>query len=111
MLTERDPAIRAAVAFAGSAGSWEHSPPLRARLITAVNRTTVPIFFIQAENDYSIAPAKELSAEMKRLGKPFRVKICAPVGKTTDDGHSFLFLKVDTWELDVFAVLAEYMRT
>ena len=34
----------------------------------------VPIFFIQAENDYSIAPAKTLSAEMKRLGKPNRMK-------------------------------------
>jgi carboxymethylenebutenolidase len=111
LMIERDSAIRAAVAFSGSAASWEHSPPLRERLIAAVNRTTVPIFFIQAENDYSIAPAKVLSAEMKRLGKPYRVKICPPVGKTADDGHSFLFLKVDAWESDVFSFLAEYMRT
>jgi carboxymethylenebutenolidase len=106
LMAERDSAIRAAVAFSGSAGSWEHSPPLRDRLIAAVNRTTVPIFFIQAENDYSIAPAKALSAEMKRLGKPYRVKICPPVGKTADDGHSFLFLKLSTWESDLFSFLA-----
>jgi dienelactone hydrolase len=111
LMAERDSAIRAAVAFSGSAGSWEHSPPLRDRLIAAVNRTTVPIFFIQAENDYSIAPAKVLSAEMKRLGKSYRVKICPPVGQTADDGHSFLFLNLNTWESDVFSFLAQYMQT
>jgi carboxymethylenebutenolidase len=111
LMAERDSAIRAAIAFSSSAASWDHSAPLRDRLIAAVDRTSVPIFFIQAENDYSIAPAKVLSAEMKRLGKPFGVKICPPVGKTAADGHSFLFLKVDAWESAVFSFLARYMST
>ena len=111
LMAERDSAIRAAIAFSGSAGSWERSAALRDRLIAAVDRTSVPIFFIQAENDYSTAPTKVLSAEMKRLGKAFGVKICPPVGKTADDGHSFLFLKVDALEPEVFSFLAQYMGT
>jgi carboxymethylenebutenolidase len=110
LIAERDSALRAAIAFSGSASSWEHSPQLRARLLAAVGHTTVPIFFIQAENDYSVAPAKALSAEMERLGKPHRVKIYPPVGQTADDGHAFVFLRVGAWEPDVFDFLHERMR-
>jgi dienelactone hydrolase len=109
LIAERDSALRAAIAFSGSTASWKHSPQLRARLIAAVGRTTVPTFFIEAENDYSIAPAKVLSAEMERLGKPQRIKIYPPVGQTADDGHGFIFLKVGWWEHDVFDFLHEHM--
>ena len=110
LIAERDSALRAAIAFSGSAASWEHSPQLRARLIAAVGRTTVPIFFIQAENDYSIAPAKELSAEMERLGKPHRIKIYPSIGQTASEGHDFYYLGLSIWEPDVFAFLDERMR-
>ena len=110
LIAERDSALRAAIAFSGSTGSWEQSPQLRARLLSAVDHTTIPIFFIQAENDYSIAPANALSAEMDRLGKPHRVKIYPPVGQTADDGHAFVFLRVGAWEPDVFDFLHEHMR-
>jgi pimeloyl-ACP methyl ester carboxylesterase len=102
--------LRAAVVFGGSAGSWEHSPQLRARLLAAVGRTTARIFFIQAANDYSTAPAKALSAEMNRLNKPVRVKIYPPVGKTGEEGHDFVYRRVAAWEPDVFAFLKECMR-
>lgn len=110
LIAERDSALRAAIAFSGSAASWEHSPRLRARLIAAVGRTTVPIFFIQAENDYSIAPAKALSAEMERLGKPHRIKIYPSIGQTASEGHDFYYLGLSIWEPDVFAFLDERMR-
>ena len=110
LIAERDSALRAAIAFSGSTASWDHSPQLRARLIEAVGRTTAPIFFIEAQNDYSIAPAKTLSAEMERLGKPYRIKIYPPVGQTAEDGHGFIFLRVGAWEHDVFDFLQECMR-
>lgn len=110
LMAERDTTIRAAVVFSGSAGSWEFSPQLCARLLAAVDRTTAPIFFIQAANDYSVAPAKALSAEMARLGKPYRVRIYPPVGETAEEGHDFLYRRVDTWESDVFDFLDGYMR-
>lgn len=110
LVAERDSTLRAAVVFSGSAGSWERSPQLRARLLAAVGRTTAPVFFIQSANDYSVAPAEALSAEMARLGKPHRAKIYPPVGQTADEGHDFVYLGVATWESDVFAFLEERMH-
>ena len=98
-------ALRATVDFAGAANSWEHSAPLRARLLTAVDQSHTPIFFIQAANDYSIAPSQALAAEMDRVGKPHRIKIYPAFGKTSDDGHAFVYGNVPAWEPDVFAFL------
>lgn len=110
LLAESDATLRAAVDFAGAATSWDGSPPLRARLLAAVAHTTVPIFVIHAENDYSIAPAKAIGSEMERLGKQHRVTIYPPVGRTPEEGHDLIYLSVATWERDVFAFLEEQMR-
>ena len=110
LIAEHDPTLRAAVDFGGAAGSWERSAPLRERLITAVDVSKVPTFFIHAANDYSISPGLELGKEMERLGKPHRVKIYPAAGTSADDGHRFVYLGVATWEADVFEFLDEYMR-
>jgi carboxymethylenebutenolidase len=110
LLAERDSTLAAAVDFAGAAASWERSPELRALLLTAVGATTVPIFFIHAANDYSLAPGKALAAEMARLGKPHRIKIFPPFGTTASQGHNLVDLSPVTWERDVFAFLDEHMR-
>jgi dienelactone hydrolase len=110
LITERDSALCAAVAFSGSAGSWDKSPDLRRRLLRAVEHATAPVFFIQAANDYSIAPASALSAAMARRGKPRRVRIYPPSGTTAEEGHAFVYREVSTWEADVFAFLDEYLR-
>lgn len=110
LAAERDTSVRAAVVFAGAAASWERSPELRARLLAAVGRTTTPVFFVYASNDFSVAPARALGAEMARLGKLQRVEIYPPLGKTANDGHAFVYLGLSTWERDVFAFLDERLR-
>jgi dienelactone hydrolase len=110
LIAERDSKLRAAIAYSGSTLSWDHSPELRRRLIAAVDRAKVPIFLIEAENDYSTAAAKVLSAEMERLAKPHRLKIYPPVGNTADEGHGFVFLRPALWEHDVFDFLQEHMQ-
>jgi len=110
LLAERDTSLRAVVDFASAANSWEGSPPLRARLLSAVAHTTAPVFIIQAANDYSVEPARVLGDEMEHLGKPHRTKIYQAFGRTPDDGHSLIYLGVPTWEPDVFAFLDEQMR-
>lgn len=110
LLAEADTTVRAMVVFGGSAGSWDQSPQLRARLLEAVHKTTAPVFFIQAANDYSTAPSAVLSAEMTRLGKPNQAKIYSSVGQTAADGHDFVYLGVATWESDVFSFLADHMH-
>jgi hypothetical protein len=68
------------------------------------------VFFLHAANDYSLNPGKELDARLAQLGKPHRLKIYPPIGRTADDGHNFPLLGVSIWERDVFAFLDEYMR-
>ena len=109
LLTERDPDVRAVVLFGGAAGSWDDSPPLQSRLLAAARGKT-PVFFAYAANDFSIAPAKVLGAEMTRLGRPNRVQIYSPIGKTATEGHDLVHIAVPTWERDVFAFLDVYLR-
>jgi carboxymethylenebutenolidase len=110
LLAERDSALAAALDFAVAAGSWASSPQLRARLLKAVGRMTVPVFFIHTENDYSVAPGKALAAEMARRGKAHRIKIYPAFGATTFEGHNIVHLSVATWEPNVFTFLDEQLR-
>jgi carboxymethylenebutenolidase len=110
LMTELEASLRAAVLFSSAGYSWDRSPELRERLLAAVRRTRVPLFFIHAENDYSTNPGKVLAAEMERLGRPHRLKIYPPVGTTPDEGHDFPYNSVAAWEPDVFAFLDEFVR-
>jgi dienelactone hydrolase len=110
LMAEREPTLRAAVVFSATGYSWDRSPELRSRLLDAVRRTVVPFFFLHAENDYSTNSGKTLDAELGRLGKPHRLKIYPPVGRTPDEGHDFPLNSVAAWEPDVFAFLDPYLR-
>ena len=110
LAAERDNTIRAALAVSGAAGSWERSPELRKRLLAAVDKSTAPIMLIQAANDYSTAPSYALNDELERLHKPHLMKIYPSVGRTSEDGHNFLYLAIPQWEPDVFGFLDEHVK-
>ncbi len=110
LAAERDNTLRAAVAFAAAANSWERSSELRQRLLTAVNKATAPIMLIHAANDYSTAPGYALASELERLHKPHLLKAYPPVGRTSEDGHNFLYLASPRWEHDVFEFLDEHVK-
>jgi dipeptidyl aminopeptidase/acylaminoacyl peptidase len=110
LAAERDNTIRAAVTVSAAAGSWERSPELRERLLIAVDKSTAPIMLIQAANDYSTAPSYALAAELERLHKPHLLTIYPPVGRTSEDGHNFLYLAIPQWEHDVFGFLDEQLK-
>jgi len=110
LLAEREPNLRAVVVFSAAGYSFDRSPELRGRLVTAIDRIAAPVFFIHAENDYSLSSGKVLDARREGIGKPHRLKIYPPIGRTVEDGHDFLHLGVKIWEPDVFAFLDENMR-
>src|SRR6266850_1812362 len=110
LLAEREPNLRAVVVFSGAGYSFDRSPELRARLLAAIDHGAAPVFFIHAENDYSLSSGKVLDARREHIGKPHRLKIYPPIGHTVDDGHDFLHLGVNIWEPDLFAFLDENMR-
>jgi len=110
LMVARDSAIRAAVVFSGSARSWPVSPPLRATLRDAVAHSAVPTLLLFAANDYSVAPGEVLAADMAKLAKAHALKIYPAVGRTPNEGHNFIQLRVPMWESDVFAFLDPRMR-
>ncbi len=64
LMAEREPKLRAVVCILSCAGySWDQSPQLRERLLTAMAHIGMPVFFIHAANDHSLAPGKELDAD------------------------------------------------
>jgi dipeptidyl aminopeptidase/acylaminoacyl peptidase len=78
--------LRAAVDFAGGAMSWR-SASLRNRMVAAVRKATIPVMFVQAENDYDLGPSRTLAGELERLGKPHKLLIFPPYGNTHAEGH------------------------
>jgi len=83
---EQQLGLRAAIDFAGGAESWK-SLTLRNRMITAIRKATIPVLFIQAENDYDLGPSRTLAGELEQLGKPHKLLIFPPYGNTHAEGH------------------------
>lgn len=76
----------------------------------AARNVKVPIFFMQASNDYDTAPSIELAEEVKRAGKPQRLHIYPANGTSAEDGHAFCAGgSKPPWGDDVLAFLRESM--
>ena len=102
--------MRAAIDFAGGAMSWR-SLGLRNRMVTAIRKTTIPVMFIQAENDYDLGPSRTLANELEQLGKPHKLLIFPPYGHTHQEGHSFCGGPGgEIWGPAVFSFLAAAME-
>ena len=107
---DHDSTIRAEVAFAAGANSWHASQELRDRILAAVGKTAATIMLVYAANDYDTTPGKDISAELDRLHKSHLLKIYPVIGKTSDDGHSLLYLGIPEWEPDVFQFLDDNVK-
>lgn len=110
LLAEREPAVRPLVVFSAAGYSWDRSPDLRARLLAALGHVQAPAFFIHAANDYSLNPGKAMDQRLAELGKPHRLGIYPPIGRTPEEGHDFPLSGVKVWESDVFDFLDNNMR-
>jgi dienelactone hydrolase len=110
LAAERNPGIRAAIDFSGGAHFWQSSPALRDRLVRAARQITVPMLFIQAANDYDLAPSYTLGGELERLGRQAQIWIYPAFGVTAEEGHSFCGRGASIWGPDVLAFLAGTMR-
>jgi len=110
LAAERGTGLVAAVDFAGAAIMWNRSPPLRARLALAARSAKVPVFFLQAENDFNTMPSRVLSEEMRQAGKPARMHIFPPNGVTPMQGHGFCRAgRAPAWGDEVLEFLADAM--
>jgi dienelactone hydrolase len=86
LAAEKKLGIRACVAFAPGAMSWANLE-LRKREAEAVRNATVPIFLIQAKNDYSTGPSELLGPMLREKPAPNRAKLYPEFGATHAEGH------------------------
>jgi carboxymethylenebutenolidase len=110
LMAERGLGLRAAIDFAGAAQTWKESADLRDRMVKAVRQAQMPVLFIQAENDYDLAPSRTLAAEMEKANKPHASQFFPSFGKTAQDGHEFCVHGGEIWASKVFSYLAEAMH-
>jgi carboxymethylenebutenolidase len=75
----------------------------------AAHRVTQPIFFIQAENDYSIRPTRELAESLAPTGKVVWSKIYPAFGLTPMEGHLLESRGAQLWADDVRVFLERYL--
>jgi len=95
----------AAVDASGGAMSWAEAPALQVVMKESVRSSKSPIFFFQAENDYTVEPSQVLYKEMLASGKSADMKVYPAYGKTHFDGHSFTWLGGSIWFNDVFGFI------
>ena len=103
LAAERGAGYRAAIDCSGAAETWNGSPDMQARLTDAARRATIPVFFLQAENDYDLTPNRVLSEAIKNAGKFAQTKIYPAFGSGAQgrEGHGFCWRGTDIWGPDV----------
>lgn len=109
LAASRSEQFRCAVEFAGAAMNWERAERLRNHLLEAAARVTQPIFFIQAENDYSTAPTTELAEAARLAGATVRSKVFPAFGLSHDEGHFFERNGTMIWREEVRSFLEAYL--
>jgi carboxymethylenebutenolidase len=110
LMAEKGLGVRAAVDFAGAAQNWQHAPELRARMIQAVQHSQMPIFFIQAKNDYDVSPSHDLAAAMEKSGKLHALQIFPAFVKSNQDGHEFCVHGGEIWAPQVLSFLTQALK-
>lgn len=106
LMADRGMGLRAAVDFAGAAQTWNEAPELRARMKEAVRHAQMPIFFVQAANDYDTAPSRDLAADMQKVNKPHTMEIFPRFGKSAEDAHEFCVHGGEIWAPRFFSFLS-----
>ncbi len=110
LAVERRSGYRVAVNCSGAAQTWRGSPDLRARLTAAASKATIPVFFLQAENDYDLTPNRILSEEVRKAGKSMEIKTYPAFGSSAQEGHSFCWRGTNIWGPDVLKFIEANLK-
>ena len=95
----------AVVDASGGAESWDMAPSLQSHMLHAVDNSKSPTLFVQAENDYTLAPSRTLYARMRALHKSAELRIYPAYGSSPQQGHSFAYRGVNIWFDDALRFL------
>ena len=64
----------------------------------------------ERNGNYSTTAGRALADELRRLDKPYVLKIYPAVGLTPNDGHNMLYTNIPAWQDDVFNFLDQYLK-
>lgn len=110
LAVERGPGYRVAVNCSGAAQSWSRSPDLQRRLIAAARRAAIPVFFLQAQNDYDLMPNRVLSEQVKASGKRVESRVYPAFGLGAQGGHGFCVRGANIWGPDVVRFIEAHLK-
>ena len=121
LAAEKGGGFRLAIAFAPGAMSWRDGRgPIPERLERAVKNRKLPLFILQARNDFNLGPTNVLGPLLDRVRLPHQVKqypdfgVRAP-GMSDDEWHglghgAFATRGGEVWGADVFAFIEEALK-
>ena len=98
-----------AIDFAGAAMNWDRTPALRELMTGAALRVKMPIFFIQAENDYSIRPTLELAEALSNTGQIMQSHVFPIFGANNHEGHLLESRGPTVWAASVRRFLERHL--
>jgi len=110
LAAERGQGYRVAVNCSGAAQTWGNAPDLQRRLIAAARSAAMPVYFLQARNDYDLTPNRVLSEQIRSTGKPVEAKVYPPYGVSAREGHSFCVRGADVWGPDVLRFIEAHTK-
>jgi carboxymethylenebutenolidase len=110
LAVERGASYRVAVNCSGAAESWRGSSALRSRLIAAASKATMPVFFLQAENDHDLTPNRVLNEEVRKSGQLVQAKVYPAFGSGPREGHSFCSRGTEIWGPDVLKFIETHLK-
>ena len=83
----REPRFRCAIEFAGAAMNWDRNPVIAAHMVAAAKQVSMPIYFVQAANDFSIRPTQDIARALQGSTVSYQAKIYPAFGHTHFEGH------------------------
>lgn len=105
----KEPRFACAIDFAGAAMNWDRAPALCRAMADAATKVTVPLFLIQADNDYSIRPTIELAGSLASSPYPVESKVYPAFGFNPHEGHLFESRGAQIWAEDVRRFLERWL--
>ena len=79
-------------------------------MIAAARKAAMPVFFLQAQNDYDLVPNRVLSEQVKAGGQSAESRVYPAYGISTQDGHDFCVRGVNIWGPDVMRFIEVYLN-
>ncbi len=110
LLAEQEIGVRGYVVFSPAAVLWKERDDLQKAFVNSVREAKAPIFLIQAQNDFSLAPSQALAPELARRHDLSLSKVYPPFGTSHEQGNNFAMAGSSVWSDDVFKFLQRAMN-